>query len=99
MKIKILALLFVLALFVGACALKAQSVAVTPATPKVNATVDENGNYKALVKVQAQPTPTDKTFTDSKGTVHKVWISTTGKEFYTRVSAKGNEYPVYIYAK
>lgn len=94
MKLKILALLFVLGLFAAACSLKAQSIAATPA--KANCTVDESGNYKALVRVQAQPTPTDKTFTDSKGMVHKVWVSPAGKEFYTRVSAKGNEYKVYI---
>ena len=96
MKIKLYAILFVLALFAAACSLKAQSVAATPATTKANCTVDQNGNYKALPKVQAQPTPTEKTFEDSKGTIHKVWVSPAGKEFYTRVSKAGNEYRVYL---
>ena len=77
------------------------ATAQTPAkveekTVVANCTVDQSGNYVALTKVQAQPTPTNKTFTDSKGVVHKVWLSPKGREFYTRVSKTGNEYSVYL---
>lgn len=101
-SVKLFALLFVLALFMAACSLRAQTVgnpasaSVSRTTTAPNAKIDQSGNYVALKKVQAQPTKTGKTFTDSKGNVYPVWMSPKGKLFYTKVSKAGNEYSVYI---
>ncbi len=103
--LKFAAIAFVLALFGLASCIKAQSpTLVAPPqkssiTAAPNAKLDASGNYVAIqkVKVQAQPTPTGKTFTDTKGNTYPVWITPKGKLFYTRVSKQtGNEYPVYI---
>jgi len=87
-----------IALMLIAVAAFTQAPAKAEVKPTVaNCSIDQSGNYTALQKTQAQPTPTTKTFTDSKGGVHKVWISPKGREFYTRVSKKsGEEYKVYL---
>jgi len=71
-----------------------------PANAQPKVVEDANGNYKA-VKSTTAPAPepatkTKKTFTDTKGIVYPVMVSKNGKEFYERVSKKGNKYRVYI---
>jgi len=93
-SIKFLAILFVLAIFSLASCLKAQSGTVSPAHAKQaptsvpNAMLDQSGNYVAVthVKATAEPIPTGKTFTDSKGLVFPVFKSQAGKLYYVRTS-------------
>ena len=63
-----------------------------------NAKRDANGNYSAIVreKVKEPAKATGNTFTDSKGTVYPVFVSESGKLFYTKNSKTGKEYKVYL---
>ena len=60
--------------------------------------IDSLGNYVAIGRVIAKSdSPTTKTFTDSKGVVYPVMMTSTGRLVYYRISAKtGVQYKVYI---
>lgn len=63
-----------------------------------HAVKDAQGNYHAVTR-QRDTTAnkaTGATFTDSKGKVYPVFISSRGKLFYNRVSRNGNTYKAYI---
>ena len=64
-----------------------------------NATQDAKGNYTAIKTTNAatdSTKPTGKTFTDTKGIVYPVMVSTKGKIFYIRTSKSGTQYKAYI---
>lgn len=95
-KAGLFAILFVLALFAGACTLKAQS-AVNPA-PKPNCEVLADGNYQSIPKA-ATYVDTGKTYVDlATGIRHKVYETISSKKrFYFRKSEQtGKEYRQYL---
>jgi hypothetical protein len=60
-------------------------------------TKDAAGNYHAVSRRDTTANkPTGKTFTDTKGKVYPVFISSRGKLYYNRVSRNGNTYKAYI---
>ncbi len=62
-------------------------------------TQDAKGNYIAVKKSASTDTAsksTGKTFTDAKGNVYPVMVSTRGRLYVVRTSAKGNQYKQYL---
>lgn len=59
-----------------------------------------NGNYVSVTKsrtsIDTTPKSTDKTFTDSKGKVYPVYISSNDKLYVLRTSKAGNQYKQYL---
>jgi hypothetical protein len=63
---------------------------------------DSTGNYTAVSvgRTKGVDTPTGKTFTDTKGIKYPVFLTSTGRLVYYRVSKNtGLNYKVYIDAK
>lgn len=61
--------------------------------------IDGSGNYIAVKTTKtdtANYKANGKTFTDTKGNVYPVFVSTKGKEFYLRTSKTGIQYKAYI---
>lgn len=57
----------------------------------------QGNNFTQTVKAAAAETKTVYTYTDGKGNVYPVWLSSTGKAFIKRVSKKtGREYRQYV---
>lgn len=62
-----------------------------------NAHQDNSGNYTAISKDTTRASNTGKTFTDAKGIVYPVYVSTHRKLFINKVSAKtGKPYKLYL---
>ena len=63
-----------------------------------NVKQDAQGNYVAIhhAKDTVAVKTTGKTYTDSKGKVYPVYVSSHGKLFVKKISAKGNEYKMYL---
>ena len=57
-----------------------------------------NGNYVSITKAKTDTTPkaTGKTFTDSKGKVYPVYITSNDKLYVLRTSKSGNQYKQYL---
>jgi hypothetical protein len=63
---------------------------------------DNKGNYVAVstVKVKVADKDTGKTYTDSKGEVYKVYVTSTNRLYILRKSKKtGKEYKQYLDVK
>ena len=58
----------------------------------------EGNNFTQVAskKSQGKETITEYTYTDSKGKVYQVYLSSTGKAFIKRISKNGNEYKQYL---
>lgn len=61
-------------------------------------TVERKGNNFTQVsnKKSSKETKTEYTFTDSKGKVYPIYLSSTGKAFIKKTNKKGEEYKKYM---
>lgn len=62
-------------------------------------TVERKGNNFTQVSNKKKPskeTKTEYTFTDSKGKVYPIYLSSTGKAFIKKTNKKGEEYKKYM---
>ena len=58
---------------------------------------DQNGNFHAIkTQTVKQDSTTAHTYTDGKGTKHKVYKSKNGKYYIARISKNGNFYRQYL---
>ena len=62
--------------------------------------VQKSGNNFTQVtnkkKSEKKETKTQYTYTDSKGVVYPIYLSSGGKAFIKKISKKGEEYPKYL---
>jgi hypothetical protein len=91
--------------FVSMLMLLLMAVVATAQTPAkveektivANCSIDQSGNYVAVAKMNAEPTATKQTYTDSKGVVYPVWLNSKGRPFVYKVSRNtGVEYKFYL---
>lgn len=72
---------------------------IATAQAQTKAVKDKDGNYTSVSHRDTSKnpgTPTGHTFTDSKGKVYPLLLSSHGRLFYFRTSRTGNVYKVYI---
>lgn len=61
---------------------------------------DEQGNFISVAKTKEPPQKTTFWYKDSKGVKHDVYVTSTGRHFVLKVSAKtGKEYRYYLEPK
>jgi hypothetical protein len=100
--VKLLAILFVLAIFGAASCMKAQSNTIVTPTQKESLTSVPNAKLdgaiiRPLVKEKVEPEKTTWTYEDAKGLSYPVFRSATGKLFYYKKAVStGKEYKAYI---
>lgn len=75
-------------------------LAFTSCTAQTRVKQDANGNFitvKDSTKAKSEGKPTGKTYTDTKGVVYPVFITSSGKYYINKVSKNtGNEYKQYL---
>jgi hypothetical protein len=100
--VKLLAILFVLAIFGAASCMKAQGNTIAPMEAQSSITSVPNAKLEGavirpLVKEKVEPEKTTWTYEDAKGISYPVFRSATGKLFYYKKAVStGNDYKVYI---
>lgn len=99
--LKLAAILFVAAIFLTACGLKAQGAGIPAAASISSPTAAPNAKLdgtviRPLVKPKVEPEKTAWTYEDAKGVSYPVYRSEGGKLFYFKTSAKGTTYKAYI---